>query len=161
VGAAALWDNPCDKLARRPGSPMKRPALAIDHGTKRTGFAVVDALRITIKPLETVTATGEALLRHISKLLDERDVRHFIVGYPLNMDGTPGPRAADVDTFIASLCARFPEVRVVRQDERLTTKEAEARLLEAGHHGAERKARKDAWSAAILLEDWLAAGEPE
>ena len=67
---------------------MKRPALAIDHGTKRTGFAVVDALRIAVTPLETVTATGEALLKGVARLLDERDVGHFIVGYPLNMDGT-------------------------------------------------------------------------
>src|SRR5262245_60678148 len=131
---------------------MKRAALAIDHGTKRTGFAVVDALRIAVTPLETVTATGEALLKHIAKLLDERDVAHFVVGYPLNMDGTPGPRARDVDDFLAVLGARFPRVKIVRQDERLTTKEAEARLVEAGHKGDARKARKDSWSAAILLE---------
>jgi putative Holliday junction resolvase len=139
---------------------MKRAALAIDHGTKRTGFAVVDALRIAITPLETVTATGDALLKHVAKLLDERDLAHFVVGYPLNMDGTPGPRAKEVDTFIAALEARFPRVKVVRQDERLTTKEAESRLVEAGHKGDARKARKDSWSAAILLEDWLRAGEP-
>ena len=139
---------------------MKRAALAIDHGTKRTGFAVVDALRIAITPLETVTATGDALLKHVAKLLDERDLAHFVVGYPLNMDGTPGPRARDVDTFITALEARFPRIKVVRQDERLTTKEAESRLVEAGHKGDARKARKDSWSAAILLEDWLRAGEP-
>ena len=139
---------------------MKRPVLAIDHGTKRTGFAVVDALRIAITPLETAHATGEALLRHITKLLDERDISHFVVGYPLNMDGTPGPRAADVDAFIAALRAKFPKVHIARQDERLSTKEAEARLVEAGLTGAARKARKDSWSAAVLLEDWLRAGEP-
>jgi len=140
---------------------MKRAALGIDHGTKRTGFAVVDALRIAITPLATVALTGDPLLRHVAKLLDERDLGHFVVGYPLNMDGTPGPRARDVDTFIATLAARFPGVRIVRQDERLTTKEAEARLAEAGHHGDARRARKDSWSAAILLEDWGRAGEPE
>ena len=45
-------------------------------------------------------------------------------------------------------------------DERLTTKEAESRLVEAGHTGARRKAAKDAWSAAVLLEDWVRSGEP-
>ncbi|MEZ6014222.1 MAG: Holliday junction resolvase RuvX [Planctomycetota bacterium] len=139
---------------------MKRAALGIDHGTRRTGFAVVDALRIAVTPLQTAEATGAALLKHIERLLDERDIAHFIVGYPLNMDGTPGPRSADVDAFIATLSARFPRVAVVRQDERLTTKEAESRLVEAGHRGLARKARKDAWSAAILLEDWIQAGEP-
>ncbi len=139
---------------------MKRPALAIDHGTKRTGFAVVDALRIAVTPLATANVTGDALLKHVAKLLDERDVAHFVVGYPLNMDGTPGPRAAEVDAFIASLSAKFPRVKVVRQDERLSTKEAESRLVEAGLTGQERKARKDSWAAAVLLEDWLRAGEP-
>lgn len=139
---------------------MKRPALGIDHGTKRTGFAVVDALRIAVTPLEQIAATGDALLRHVAKLCDERDVAHFVVGYPLNMDGTPGPRAREVDAFIAALAARFPRVVIVRQDERLSTKEAEARLVDAGHTGSARKSRKDSWSAAVLLEDWLRAGEP-
>ena len=53
--------------------------------------------------------------------------------------------------------------RVVRREDKdrnLTTKEAESRLIEAGHTGEDRKSRKDSWSALILLEDWMRAGEP-
>ena len=49
---------------------------------------------------------------------------------------------------------------VTRQDERLSTKEAEALLRDAGHFGEERKARRDSWSALVILRDWIAAGEP-
>ncbi len=137
-------------------------ALGIDHGTKRTGFAVADALRVTVEPLETFRGPGDGptLFDRVAELCSERQVDVFVVGQPLNMDGSAGARAAEVDRFCQGLAQRFPEVQVVRVDERLSTKEAETRLVEAGHTGEARKARRDAWSAAILLEDWIASGEP-
>lgn len=140
---------------------MKKGALAIDHGSKRTGFAAVDALRVAPTPLETVAGGDNDALDAMGRLLDERDVSHAIVGYPLNMDGTKGGRAAEVDRFVELLRARFPDLVVRLQDERLSTKEAEERLADAGYFGAERKARRDSWSALVLLEDWIREGEPE
>ena len=141
---------------------MQRSALGIDHGTKRTGFAVTDPLRLSVQPLDVCQAPGDShdLCDHVAGLLDDRDVGTFIVGQPLNMDGSSGPRAADVEAFCKRLHARFPDVAIVMVDERLTTKEAEARLTEAGYRGEERKARKDSWSAALLLEEWIRTGEP-
>ena len=137
---------------------MKAASIGIDHGTRRTGFAIADALRLSIQPLDTFEGSGEALLDYIAGLLEDRDVEAFVVGQPLNMDGTSGPRAADVQAFCEALGARFPSVRICLVDERLTTKEAESRLTEAGYRGRERKQRKDSWSAALLLEDWIRAG---
>lgn len=137
---------------------MRGAALGIDHGTKRTGFAVTDALGLSVQPLGVFEGTGDALLDHVAALLADRDVGTFVVGQPLNMDGSVGPRAQDVDAFCAGLSARFPSVEVALVDERLTTKEAEARLTEAGYRGEERKKRKDSWSAALLLEEWLRRG---
>lgn len=139
----------------------RRGAIGVDHGTKRTGFAATDAARLLVSPLDTVEGDDARVLDALAALLDERDVTHLIVGYPLHMDGRKGGRAAEVDRFITAALVRFPELVVVRQDERLSTKEAEARLADAGHFGAARKARKDAWSAMILLEDWIEAGEPD
>lgn len=138
---------------RRPGA-----VIAIDHGTKRTGFAVADALRIATEPLETFRGAGDSpqLLQHIARLLDERDVEVFVVGMPFNMDGTLGPRGADVERFIARLTARFPDVRIAAHDERLTTKAAEELGRELGFHGAALRARRDSLSALVLLRDWLA-----
>ncbi len=136
--------------------------LAIDHGTKRTGFAATDGLRIAAFALDTFhgAGDGDALLDHVGKLCDERTIATFLVGYPFNMDGTRGGRAKDVDAFVARLRARFPGVEALLHDERLTTKAADELLIESGHTGADRKARRDSWSALVLLRDWLESGEP-
>lgn len=139
---------------------QKKGALGVDHGSKRTGFAATDPLRLVVTPLDAPEGGDPAALQELAKLLEERDISHLVVGYPWNMDGTKGGRAAEVDRFIEQAEARFPELVIVRQDERLSTKEAEERLREAGYHGKDRKARRDPWSAMVLLEDWIREGEP-
>ena len=135
--------------------------LAIDHGEKRTGFAVADALHISVQPLGTLPFGGQApeLLDHIAGLLEEREVDTVVVGLPLNMDGSEGPRARSVRSFMEQLSGRFPELDILGQDERLSTVEADEMLLEAGHRGRHRKARRDSWSALVILRDWLAERE--
>ena len=136
-------------------------ALAIDHGTKRTGFAVADPLRITTQTLEQFEGDStEALHDYIDGLLAERTVGTFVVGLPLNMDGTEGPRTAEVRAFAAGLEKRFPGVAIAFQDERLSTKAAAELQKEAGQFGAARKANKDSMSALVILRDWIEAGEP-
>ena len=137
--------------------------IAIDHGTARTGFAVADALRLAIEPLDVFHGKGDGdpLLQHVERLVADRTVAALLVGLPLHADGREGGRAKDVRAFCARLSARLPGTRILFWDEHLTTKEAESRLVEAGHTGAARKARKDSWSALVLLEDWMRAGEPE
>ncbi|MCP3917018.1 MAG: Holliday junction resolvase RuvX [bacterium] len=143
-------------------SNQRASVLAIDHGEKRTGFAVADALRIGVEPLGVHhgAGDGEELLDYVERLMHDRDVECIVVGYPFNMDGTSGPRTKAVDAFLARLAERLPGVPLVRRDERLSTKEAEDALREAGHHGKERKARRDSWSAMVILRDWIRAGEP-
>jgi putative Holliday junction resolvase len=140
----------------------KGAVIAIDHGTKRVGFAVGDALRISaqaLEPWEQKSARGP-LLEHIEHLIAERTVSTLLVGVPYDARGREGPRALEVGAFVRELRARFPAIDVVVHDERLTTKAAEDLLREAGHHGDERKRRRDSWSALVLLRDWIAAGEP-
>lgn len=136
--------------------------LAIDHGTKRTGFAVADALRAANHAIDPWhgPGTSDALLDHVATLLDERTITIFLVGFPFNMDGSAGPRAREVEAFVTKLRARFPNVAVVTWDERLTTKAAEDLLRESGHRGMEARRRRDSWSALVLLRDWIESGEP-
>jgi putative holliday junction resolvase len=134
--------------------------LAIDHGERKTGFAVSDGLRIAVHPLSVLRAEGggEELLDHVESLLAERDVDAIVVGMPYHMDGTEGDRAQAVRAFIARLGARLGEgIDLHLWDERLTTKEAEGRLREAGYRGREISSRRDSWSAMVLLEDWIAS----
>ena len=143
-------------------APPRGGALAIDHGTKRTGFAIADPLRIALQALEAFHGPGASaeLLDHVGRLLEERTVTTFVVGFPYDVDGGEGGRARDVGAFTERLHARFPAVAIVRYDERLTTKAAEDLLREAGHHGKARKERRDSWSALVLLRDWIESGEP-
>lgn len=136
-------------------------AVAIDHGTLRSGFAVADPLRIACEPIGVCEAAGdgEELLDYIETLFEDRDIGTFVVGIPFNMDGTEGPRAADVRRFGERLQARFPQVRVAFVDERLTTVEADERIRASGRT-KNRSALKDSWAAVVLLESWIAAGEP-
>lgn len=137
-------------------------AIGIDHGAKRTGFAVADALRLHVAPLGTYHGAGDdpGLVEHVARILEERDVGVLVVGMPFNMDGTRGPRADAVQGFMDALRARFPGVAVVAQDERLTTKEAEDLLRDSGLSPRRRREQRDSWSAVVILEDWIRAGEP-
>jgi putative Holliday junction resolvase len=142
---------------------MKGAVIAIDHGTLRSGFASTDPLRIATRPLDTWHGAGDdpALLEHVATLVRDHDARTLIVGLPYNMDGSIGPRARDVLAFMANLRDSLPEISVVPQDERLSTKEAEMLLVESGFVGEARKSRRDSWSALVLLRDWIEQGEHE
>ena len=136
--------------------------LAIDLGAKKSGFAVADPQRIVSQPLDVVHAPEHSaeLVDAIAALLAERDVTTLLVGLPVHLDGSDSGRARASRTFAARLGERFPEVEVIAYDERLTTKEAEALLREAGFTGREARKRRDSWSALVLLRDWIESGEP-
>jgi putative Holliday junction resolvase len=140
----------------------RKGVLAIDHGHKRTGFACTDALRLAVTPLEPFRGPGDSaeLLRCVRQLLAERDIDTLVLGWPLNMDGSAGKQTETVERFANALAREFPEVAVVRYDERLTTKAAEDLLREAGLRGREARARRDSMSALVLLRDWISSGEP-
>jgi putative Holliday junction resolvase len=144
-----------------PRGPRRGGVLAIDRGAKRTGFAFADPTRIVVRPLEVWHGDGASddLLDELARQIDDLGVATLLVGLPLNLDGSEGPAAADARAFAQRLAARFDALEIVCWDERLTTKEALDLLREAGHHGAARKERRDAWSAWVLLRDWLESGE--
>ena len=141
---------------------VKAAVLAVDHGTKKTGFASTDALRTAQWPLDCWHGPGDSedLCDHIKELVEERSAGTVLVGLPLNMDSTEGGRAKEVRGFIERLRARLVDVVVIAWDERLTTREAEDLLRQAGFHGEDMKARRDSWSALVLLRDWLESGDP-
>ena len=141
---------------------MRKGALAIDHGTKRTGFAAADPLRISLNALEPFHGPGDApeLLEHVARLCAERDIGTFVVGLPYNMDGSEGPRAAEVRAFGARLRARSPGVALALVDERLSTKEAEELLRESGLRGPKARALRDSFSALVVLRDWVSTERP-
>ena len=141
---------------------LRAGALAIDHGTKRTGFAYADALRISLNALEPFHGPSNApeLLEHLARLVAEHSVGTLILGMPFNMDDNESPRAAEVRAFSERLRTRFPGLVLALVDERLSTKEAEELLRESGLRGPKAKALRDSFSALVVLRDWVSTEKP-
>jgi putative holliday junction resolvase len=134
---------------------MQGRVLAIDIGSKRVGFAVSDELRISVRPLPMLARTPwKRLCAAIVKLCEEFDVKMIVLGLPLRLDGSEGDAAFEVRRIARNLTLS-QNLPVEFQDERFTSKDAEANLLRDGLQ-AERIAEKvDSEAAAIILNDFL------
>lgn len=132
----------------------------LDVGDKTIGVAVTDDLNITAQGVGVVRRKGD---KHdfpaLETMLEERDISLFIVGWPLNMDGTEGPRALKTRRFAKRLEERLQRP-VLMWDERLSTFEADLVLAEAGMRHDRRKEVIDMLAAQIILRSWLDAGAP-
>ncbi len=137
--------------------------LAIDPGTARCGLAVSDEEGILATPIEALpVGDGARLAERLAEKARALGAGRILVGYPLRMDGSPGPRARAVERLAARLRS-VSNVPVDLVDERLTTVEARERLREAGRHRTGRGSRAgpadrgavDSAAAAILLQGWL------
>lgn len=129
--------------------------LAIDFGTKRTGIAVTDPLKIIASGLTTVP-TPDAL-DFLKKYCETEDVERFVVGLPLYPDGNPAQIAPQADAFASRLQKLFPEIPVVRQDERHTSNDAKRILLNSGIGQKKRRDKSlvDKVAAALILEQYM------
>lgn len=133
--------------------------LAIDHGSKRIGFALSDELGWTAQPLETFHRRNpDADIRHIQDLVREHEVGQVLVGMPFRLDGEIGPAAKVVEAFIELLEPAL-SVPVIIWDERMTTCAAEDLLIAADVGRRKRKGIVDRIAAAILLQSYLASLE--
>ena len=129
--------------------------LALDLGARRVGVAVSDELGLTARPLPALPRTNwKKLLRDVSALCGEFDVKGVVVGLPLRLEGGEGEAAADARR-LARNCELSLRRPVHLQDERLTSKEAESELRRAGHDEEAVKGLVDSQSAVIILRDYL------
>jgi len=134
--------------------------LAIDYGTKRIGVALSDELGWTAQPLETLNRrTLDRDIAHILSLVVTYEVRHVLLGFPLQLDGREGPAIQAMREFQTRLEQGMP-VPVILWDERLTTKSAEDLLIAADVSRKKRKGVVDRIAASILLQSYLASLEP-
>jgi putative Holliday junction resolvase len=131
--------------------------MGLDVGTKTVGVAVADELGFTAQPITVVRRSS--LKKDLAELLaiaNERGVDRFVIGLPLNMDGSEGPRAVATRTFGDALGAASG-LPIIYQDERLTTVAAERALLEADVSRQKRRQVIDQVAASIILQGWLDA----
>lgn len=135
--------------------------LAIDLGDKRTGLAVGDTFMRTASPVGQLEIpidrnAGKDLIAALVKAANDHlgPADQLVVGLPLNMDDTEGPRAKLARDFAAKL--QQATCRAVHlHDERRTSIAADARLSQSGLTHKQKKARRDAIAAAAMLQDFL------
>ncbi|MBS1582705.1 MAG: Holliday junction resolvase RuvX [Bacteroidetes bacterium] len=129
--------------------------IGIDFGLKRTGLAVTDPARIIASALGTVES--RQLMDHLRQYVAGEAVDGFVVGLPVNLDGTPTDITANVHLFVQALKEVFPGQWVETVDERFTSALAQRTMQSSG---IGKKARRDKGvvdriSATILLQGWL------
>lgn len=135
--------------------------LAIDHGDKRTGLAVCDQSEMLVTPLKVVETSSEnELLRQVARIIESEHIEAVVVGLPLNMDDTEGPRAKKVRAFAAVLSEKI-NIPVLFHDERLSSFEAEEQILDLELTRKKKKKRLDAMAAAAILRSFLENNQPE
>jgi len=138
--------------------------LAIDVGGRRIGLAISDPSRTLARPLSTLTVNSAEdgvarVAQEIARLSAELDkdddaLAAIVVGAPTRLDGSASDQTSSVDAFVEALRARTA-LPIMREDERLTSREAESRLASGERDWRRRKARLDAAAAAIILQDYL------
>jgi putative Holliday junction resolvase len=129
--------------------------LAIDYGLKRTGIAVTDPMRIIATGLQTIET--EKILNFLTTYTSKEKVDLFVLGYPLNLDGTPTHGTEPVSRFRKKLESEFPDIPIVYEDERYTSKLAVEAMVQGGVSKKHRRDKSliDKVSATIILQAYL------
>jgi putative Holliday junction resolvase len=129
--------------------------LAIDYGFKRTGIAVTDELQIIASGLTTVETPQ--LFEFLQKYFTQERVQKVLVGEPKQMNGTLSKSAPMIEKFVHDFQSKFPDIPVVRVDERFTSKMAQRTMIDSGLKKKQRqnKSLLDEISATIMLQDYL------
>ena len=134
--------------------------LGLDYGTKTIGVAASDGLGLTAQTVTTIRRTNlKADLAALKELVREYEADRFVVGLPLNMDGSEGPRAEATRRFVEAL-TEVLGLPVELWDERLSTVAAQRTLLEADVSRAKRREVIDQMAAQFILQGWLDAKRP-
>jgi putative pre-16S rRNA nuclease len=135
--------------------PAVARLLGIDLGTKTIGLSLSDAGRSLAVPLLTLKrAKFGADTSKLARICADNTIAGIVLGLPLNMDGSVGPRAQSAKAYGINL-ARALGLAVLLFDERLSTFAAEESMIEAGVSHARRARRIDAAAAAVILQDAL------
>ena len=127
--------------------------MAIDYGSKRIGLAICDRSETITSPYTTVQNQKD-LLEKIAHIIETEEIEAVVIGLPLNMDNSHGPQAKLVCKFAERL-AKFINVPIHFQDERLSTFGAEQKLIDTGVKKGKKKKILDAIAAAEILLTFL------
>lgn len=129
--------------------------LAVDFGKKRCGLAATDDLRIIASGLDTVETS--VLIEYLKKYFEKNSVDEVVIGLPTDLKGNMSEVEQDIQKFIEEFKNEFPEVSVVRFDERFTSKIASYFISQSGKNKKQRQEKGliDKVSATLILQQYL------
>ena len=130
--------------------------IGLDYGEVRTGVAISDELGMLAHGLETINhnKNEKMLIERIKEIIAQNNVSKIVIGYPLNMNATKGPRAEKTDAFIEKL-KKAINLEVIKIDERLTTVEAHKTMTALNISKDKKKKIVDTISAEYILQVYL------
>lgn len=129
--------------------------LAIDYGTRRTGLAVTDPLRIIATALDTVETVD--LIAYLTSYFKKETVNEVVIGLPKRLDNTDSETAPAVRKFIDAFKNTFPGKPIQTIDERFTSSIAQQAMIAGGMKKKDRqvKGNVDRISATLILQDYM------
>jgi putative Holliday junction resolvase len=128
--------------------------LGIDHGTRRVGLSYGDEIGVAT-PLPALTFSDPSKQwAGIASVVRDRKITDIVIGHPLNMDGSSGPKAKEVEEFAQRLRSEFG-LPVHLIDERLTSYEAESTIAPANRRTVRKSGLIDSRAATLILQDYL------
>ncbi|MSP84510.1 MAG: Holliday junction resolvase RuvX [Flavobacteriaceae bacterium] len=129
--------------------------LAIDYGQKRTGIAVTDELQIIASGLTTIPSA--TAINFLKDYFSREKVSKVLIGEPKQMNGDPSQSTEIIEAFVRKFKSFFPNIPVVRVDERFTSKIAFQTMIDSGLNKKQRQNKYllDEISATIMLQDFL------
>ena len=128
--------------------------LGIDWGEKRIGLAFADSIGVALPANPAVSSSKRKRFMQIENFIKERSINEIVVGYPLNMNGSVGFKAKEVDLFITELERRF-RLPVHRVDERLSSHSVEQGLKFQKKKPSRQSGEIDSHAAALILQDFI------
>jgi len=135
----------------------KMRLLGIDYGDSRVGLAITDELGITAQGLETIHHKGndKIVLRRLEEIVEQYGITTFVIGVPINMNGTKTIRVEVTNKFIHKLKCKFNKINIEEIDERLTTVAAHKTMNFLNINKTKKKNLVDTISAVYILEMYL------
>ena len=135
---------------------MSSPLIAIDIGTVRIGMAIADPDTNIAMPLTTIHIRhSDDPYREIADIIAQHGSTRIVVGWPLELDGSEGAAIKLTKAFLQRLKAVAPNIKIARQDERLSSVAAENALQAMQTTGSQKKNKVDAIAASLILQMFL------
>lgn len=131
--------------------------LGIDYGQARAGLAITDELKITAQGLRTINHNGndKRLLSELDEIMKQYQIDTIVVGMPFHMNGDKSKRAEITEKFIHKLKCKYNKIKIVSQDERLTTVQAHRTMNDLDINKKKKKELVDTISAVYILESYM------